>query len=198
MGRRRAAIGGMIPHLFALRRRCFDLGARVFAPLNAFVALLLVCAALLAAWPSAGFARASEGCRHDTVYLRGPFGTARFGVELATTEAERARGLMMRESLPKSAGMLFVYPRDTHAVFWMKNTLIALDMIFLDARGVVKSVHSNAIPHDLTPIDGGRGIRAVLEINGGMARTLGIEAGAQMRHPSFAAGQAIWPCEMVD
>lgn len=198
MGRRRAAIGGAILHLFALRRRRFDFGAPFLSPAKILSILLLVFGLLIAAMPSASLARAPTNCRTDTVYLRGPFGTARFTVELAATEAERARGLMMRESLPKSAGMLFVYPRDTHATFWMKNTLIALDMIFLDARGVVTRVHSNAIPHDLTPIDGGRGVRAVLEINGGMAEILGIEAGAQMRHPSFAAGQAIWPCKNVD
>lgn len=168
--------------------------------LIAFLAALAVAIAAavplsLALFPAPAHAEVAQSCDSETAYLRGAFGTARFSVELAQTEAERARGLMDREAMPKSAGMLFVYPTDTHAVFWMKNTLIPLDMIFLDARGVVKSVHANAIPHDLTPIDGGRGIRAVLEINGGLAGLLGIEAGAEMRHPAFAKNHALWPCE---
>ncbi len=101
---------------------------------------------------------------------------------------------MFRESLPRGAGMLFVYETPRRASFWMKNTLIPLDMIFVDQAGTVISVHHRAIPGDLTPIEGGTGIFAVLEINGGLAQRYGIAPGTQLRHPVFSAGPAIWPC----
>jgi len=133
-------------------------------------------------------------CRSDTAHLRGPFGQARFTVELADEPKEREIGLMNRESMAASAGMLFVYERPQRVRFWMRNTLIPLDMIFMDRRGVVVKVHHNAVPLDETFIEGGRGIAAVLEINGGMARALGIEAGSQLRHPALDQTVALWPC----
>jgi len=75
----------------------------------------------------------------------------------------------------------------------MRNTLIPLDMIFLDARGRVAHVHANARPLDETPISGGPGVQAVLEINGGFAARLGIAPGTEMLHPLFGA-DAAWPC----
>jgi uncharacterized membrane protein (UPF0127 family) len=75
----------------------------------------------------------------------------------------------------------------------MKNTLIPLDMIFADERGVVTSVHANAVPHDLTTIDGGEGVRFVLEINGGLAKRLGIVPGSEMRHPAIDV--PVWACD---
>lgn len=134
-------------------------------------------------------------CAPGVVDIRGDFGQARFSVELADTGAERARGLMFRDSLPRSAGMLFVYETPQQASFWMKNTLIPLDMIFADASGRVTRVHSNATPQDLTPIDGGEGVAAVLEINGGLAQKLGIGPGAELRHPAIDARVAAWPCD---
>jgi uncharacterized protein len=138
---------------------------------------------------------AQAACRADAVDLRGSFGQARFSVEVADTGAERAQGLMFRDSLPRSAGMLFVYPGPQRVSFWMKNTLIPLDMIFADAAGRVTRVHAMAVPGDLTPIDGGEGVVAVLEVNGGLARQLGIAPGAELRHPALDQGEAVWPCE---
>jgi uncharacterized membrane protein (UPF0127 family) len=76
----------------------------------------------------------------------------------------------------------------------MKNTLIALDILFADSGGRVTRVHHMAQPGDLTAIDGGTAVRAVLEIGGGLARRYGIEAGSDLRHPAFADGPAAWPC----
>jgi len=84
---------------------------------------------------------------------------------VADDAAERAQGLMFREAMPLSSGMLFVYGRPQRVSFWMRNTLIPLDMIFADARGVVTRVHAEAVPLDETPIDGGEGVQFVLEIN---------------------------------
>lgn len=134
------------------------------------------------------------GCRADTVYLKGDWGQARFSIELADDADERARGLMYRETLAASAGMLFVYPRPQRVSFWMRNTLIPLDMIFLDDTGTVQRVHENAVPGDETPIHGGDEIRFVLEVNGGLARKLGVKPGSVMRHPSVQSGRAAWSC----
>lgn len=133
-------------------------------------------------------------CRDNQVRLRGDWGEARFAIELADTPQERARGLMYRETLPRGAGMLFVYERPQRASFWMKNTLIPLDMIFIDRSGNVSRVHDSAIPGDLTAIEGGDRVFAVLEINGGLARTYGITAGSEVQHPVFAGGSPVWPC----
>ncbi|HDR29922.1 DUF192 domain-containing protein [Rhodovulum sp.] len=147
--------------------------------------------AFLLAWGAAGLAAAQ--CDESHVDLRGEWGTARFSVEIADDDAERARGLMHRETLPASAGMLFIYDRPQHVAFWMENTLIPLDMIFVDPEGRVLKVHLNARPLDRTPIDGGEGVLAVLEINGGLAGRLGIGPGSELRHPAFGPGAA-WRC----
>ena len=138
---------------------------------------------------------AAATCAPDRVDLRGPFGQARFTVEIADTDATRAQGLMFRESMPRSAGMLFIYDAPTTASFWMMNTLIPLDMIFVQPDGRVSHVHHDAIPHDRTPIPGGDNVLMVLEINGGLARALGIEEGAELRHPRLAQDSALWPCD---
>ncbi len=149
----------------------------------------LVAVAVLLA-PGQAFA----ACAPDTVELRGPGGLQRFHVEIADSEAERSLGLMQRDHLPSAAGMLFVYPAPQQAVFWMKDTLIPLDMIFADASGRVTRVHSNAIPQDETPIDGGKGVTYVLEINGGLAKRLGIAEGAELRAAVLEQSSAVWPC----
>lgn len=137
---------------------------------------------------------AQSVCKDDTLWLRGDWGQARFTVEVAATEADRARGLMGRESMPASAGMIFIYQRTGPAAFWMRNTLIPLDMLFADEHGVIQHIHHNAIPLDETPIQGGDAIRYVLEINGGLAKSLGITEGSAMRHPGFLQEIANWPC----
>lgn len=141
----------------------------------------------------AGCAQAE--CAPDSVELRTAASTQRFNIEVADTAEERANGLMFRQHLPMSSGMLFVYPAPQHAQFWMKNTLIPLDMVFADAGGTVTTVHENAIPQDLTPIDGGEGVVYVLEINGGLAKRLGLEPGAQMRGAAIDPSGAVWPCD---
>ncbi len=129
------------------------------------------------------------------VEIRGPRGHLRFTVEIADTPASRARGLMHRARLASGAGMLFVFERPGRVAFWMKNTLIPLDMIFADPAGRVTRVHAMAVPHDETPIDGGDGVLFVLEINGGLAARLGIVAGAELRHPAIDPAGAAWPCD---
>ncbi|APX11672.1 DUF192 domain-containing protein [Tateyamaria omphalii] len=153
---------------------------------------LRACIAMLALLVSAQLAAAQ--CDDTTVWLRGDFGQARFTIEIADTQRSRATGLMNRPSMPSSEGMLFVYPRPRALSFWMRNTLIPLDMLFVDPTGTVAHIHHEAVPLDETPIYGGEGLTHVLEINGGLARMLGIGEGAQLRHPSFDQNNAAWPC----
>ena len=136
---------------------------------------------------------ASAACSPDQVDLRWSGGQARFTVELADEEAERSQGLMFRETMPSSAGMLFVYKSPRRAVFWMKNTPLPLDMIFMDEAGRVTHVHENAVPQDETPIDGGDDVKFILEINAGLAGAMGIVEGAELRHPSIGE-PAAWSC----
>ena len=134
-------------------------------------------------------------CALDRVELRGEFGQAQFRVEVADDPQERSLGLMHRESMPQGAGMLFVYPVEEEVGFWMENTLIPLDMIFMDAAGTVVKVHENAVPLDRTVIRSDFPTQYVLEINGGLAGLLGITPGAELRHPAIEADTAAWPCE---
>jgi uncharacterized membrane protein (UPF0127 family) len=138
---------------------------------------------------------AAAKCSDDVVDLRWDGGSARFNVEIADDDIERGQGLMFRESMGRYSGMLFIYDEPSTVAFWMKNTLIPLDMVFLDQHGVVQHVHENAVPGSLETIPGGDNVLAVLEVNGGLSNSLGLEVGAQMRHPAFAATMPVWACE---
>jgi uncharacterized membrane protein (UPF0127 family) len=109
------------------------------------------------------------------------FGAAAVKVELAVTPAERNLGLMHRKSLAPDRGMLFLYDAPGHPHFWMKDTLIALDMIFLSPEGKVLRIHEGAVPLDETPIDGGAGVLSVLEVAAGGVDRMGIALGAMAR-----------------
>ena len=109
----------------------------------------------------------------------------KFDVELALNDAERSRGLMFRQKLGPYDGMLFDFHREAPVSFWMKNTLIPLDMIFIAADGTIRSIHANAVPHSTETIPSQFPVRAVLEINGGSAKLLGIKPGDKVKHPIF-------------
>ena len=154
----------------------------------------LVTFVLALVWAGAGFA---ETCTRDVVDIRSQGNIVRFNVEVVDNFRMRALGLMHRESLPKFAGMLFVYEKPQSVNFWMRNTLIPLDMLFIDETGTVKKIHENAVPLSEDHIPGGQDILEVLEINGGLAKTLGLKAGAVIRHPSLDMEKAAWPCDEV-
>jgi uncharacterized membrane protein (UPF0127 family) len=103
-----------------------------------------------------------------------------FRVELARTEPEREKGLMYRDHLAPDAGMLFLFERPSVQTFWMKNTLIPLDMIFIDPGHAIVGVVANAQPLTLTARSVGEPSQYVLEIGGGLAARLGIRAGARV------------------
>lgn len=101
----------------------------------------------------------------------------RFQTYLANEPDTMSQGLMGVEYLPPDRAMLFDFGHERNVGFWMKNTLIPLDMIFISEAGVVVSIHENAIPHDVTTIASPVPVRYVLEINGGLSRGLGLKAG---------------------
>ncbi len=137
----------------------------------------------------------AQGCAENTLEIRDGGMKALFTVELAKTAAEQAQGLMYRETMEPFAGMLFIYDRPRSVSFWMKNTILPLDMLFIDGEGTVQRIKANATPQDTTPIPGGDNIQYVLEINAGTAATLGVSEGAQIRQLSIAQENAVWPCE---
>jgi uncharacterized protein len=116
-------------------------------------------------------------------------GRHRFTVELADTPGERSRGLMFRESMPADHGMLFDFETEQPVAFWMKNTPLPLDMVFIDAGGTVVQVAADTTPHSEASIPSKRPVRAVLELNAGTAARLGIGPGAKVRHPIFGDGK---------
>jgi hypothetical protein len=145
----------------------------------------------------AGLAAASQAaadCGPGTAELRWDGGSAIFRIEIADDEAERAQGLMFREALASNAGMLFIYPDPQPVAFWMKNTLIPLDMLFFDRAGRLVKLHENATPGDLSAIPGEGRVQMVLEINGGLSRAIGIKEGTELRHPRLDPATAAWPC----
>lgn len=108
-----------------------------------------------------------------------------FTVELANDQDEIRNGLMNRESMAPDAGMLFDFGQPREASMWMKNTLIPLDMLFMDPSGKVIAIARNAVPGSLRTISPGVPVKAVLELNGGRAAELGIEPGDMVRHQIF-------------
>lgn len=108
-----------------------------------------------------------------------------FQVEVARTDAERARGLMFRQSMPQDQGMLFDFERDQIVTMWMKNTYLSLDMIFILADGRIHRIESRTEPESERTISSGAPVRAVLELNANVASRLGLRAGDSIVHPMF-------------
>lgn len=156
---------------------------RAYIRSAAWLAALLV--AFVGAGPSCrngrsdGLPAPAPAVATPTVVLHGRDGrTIAVRVEVARTEAERTRGLMYRNHLEPDAGMLFLFPRPASLVFWMKNTLIPLDMLFLDRDRRVVGIVENAAPETESPrrVDGDS--QYVLEVGGGLSRQWGVAAGS--------------------
>ncbi len=109
-----------------------------------------------------------------------------FSVEVARTPAEQARGLMFRESLGANEGMIFPFPSPRPASFWMKNTLIPLDIIFIRSDGSIARIAANTVPHSLEPVAVAEPVAAVLELRGGRSAELGIGEGDRVSWPGGA------------
>jgi uncharacterized membrane protein (UPF0127 family) len=122
-------------------------------------------------------ARSAAGLEQVPLTIQTRSGTRRFTVEVARTPREQATGLMNRESLAPDRGMLFPYAPAQNASFWMKNTLIPLDIIFIREDGTIARIAANTVPLSLEPIPSLEPVAAVLELAGGRAAELGIEPG---------------------
>jgi uncharacterized membrane protein (UPF0127 family) len=110
-----------------------------------------------------------------------------FSVEIADNDAERAKGLMYRKELPEGQGMLFDFHREQEVSFWMQNTYIPLDMVFIRGDGRILRIAENTEPLSTRLIPSGGPVRAVLEVIGGTTRKLGIAPGDRVASPIFNA-----------
>lgn len=128
-------------------------------------------------------ARAPSGLELVPLEIRASNGVHRFSVEVARSSQEQARGLMFRESIGADEGMIFPFTAPQPASFWMRNTLIPLDLLFIRQDGTIESIAANAVPLDESSIRSGEPVIAVLELRGGRAAELGINAGDRVSWP---------------
>jgi uncharacterized membrane protein (UPF0127 family) len=143
-------------------------------------ALAVLAVALTAA--AASFARAAE---LQTLEIASKSGVHAFQVEMAITPEEKERGLMFRRELPEGQGMLFDFQADQPVAFWMKNTYIPLDMLFIRGDGRIARIAENTEPLSERNIPSGAPVRAVLEVIGGTAKKLGIAPGDRVAGSIF-------------
>ena len=137
---------------------------------------------LLLAAPAGVPARAGE---LDSLEIATSTGRHAFQVEIANNDATREHGLMDRRYMAPDHGMLFEFDREAPVAFWMKNTYIPLDMIFIAPSGVVTHIAANAEPLSERVIPSGGPAVAVLELDGGVAASIGLKVGNKIRHPFF-------------
>jgi uncharacterized protein len=105
----------------------------------------------------------------------------RFTVEVASTAEQQAMGLMYRNKLAPDRGMVFPFDPPREASFWMRNTLIPLDMIFVRADGTIANIAENTVPYSEEPVYSDGPVKAVLEIAGGRSAELGIKPGDKVK-----------------
>ena len=134
----------------------------------------------------AGESAANSASAQSTVQLviSSPTKSHRFQVEVARSEAEQQRGLMFRERLAPDRGMIFPMSPPRFASFWMKNTVIPLDMIFIREDGSIAKIAADTVPYSLAPVPSDEPVVAVLEIAGGRAAELGIAVDDKVRWPA--------------
>jgi uncharacterized membrane protein (UPF0127 family) len=139
-----------------------------------------------------GFAHDSQQFNRDlknyNVKLQifaGEHKTAEFSVAIANNDATREYGLMNLSKLNQKRGMLFIFDDSLIIKMWMKNTLIPLDMIFIDENNVIVNIKENAEPLSLAIISSQKMVRKVLEINGGLSKKLGIKNGQKIIYENF-------------
>jgi uncharacterized membrane protein (UPF0127 family) len=111
-----------------------------------------------------------------------------FDIEVATTPEQETYGLMFRRSLPRDAGMLFLWPEDRMVIMWMKNTFISLDMLYVGSNGVITKIITSAEPLSLMPLSSDVPVRAVIEINAGETVRRGLKPGDKVIYPAFGSG----------
>jgi uncharacterized membrane protein (UPF0127 family) len=125
-----------------------------------------------------------------TVQVVTATGRHRFHVWIADAEPSRARGLMFVRELPADQGMLFLFERPQFAAFWMKNTYLALDLVFIAADGLVVNVARDAEPFSESPIESVAPVKGVLELGAGTAERIGLAPGDHVVHRAFSVENA--------
>jgi uncharacterized protein len=123
----------------------------------------------------------------DPLTIKSQSSEFRFEVEIADNPVAREKGLMFRQMLAPNAGMLFLYPSEQNVAFWMKNTLIPLDMLFIAGDGHILRIEKSAAPLSETPIPSGGPVKAVLEVNGGLTDQLGVRQGDRIAFPGLGS-----------
>lgn len=151
---------------------------------TAVIALSLLVAGISVFWPEETY---RSGLPIEKVVVEMQSGkTHAFQLEIAEKPVDIQIGLMYRKNMPRDSGMLFLMGRDPRMKsFWMKNTLIPLDMLFVGADGRIVNIHRQAVPGSLQGISSGAPVTAVIEINGGRADEVGIAIGDRVRHGYF-------------
>lgn len=148
--------------------------------MHTLIALSLVIAAAPAVVTLPDAAQKAEQVTIETAK-----GERTFTVEVVREEKDRNRGLMFRQEMAESAGMLFDYDPPQQISFWMKNTFIPLDIIFIGADGRILNIAEKTTPLSLERLPAAGKARGVLEINGGLSEKLGIKPGDKVRHTLF-------------
>ena len=101
----------------------------------------------------------------------------RIDVEVANTPATRDQGLMYRSHMADSLGMLFIFPDESREAFWMKNTILPLDIMFVDSKGVIDTIYRHTVPFDTSSLPSRRKVQFVVEVNAGFSDKYGIREG---------------------
>ena len=147
--------------------------------------MLMFFVALSFGWSTLANSQKGISFERSEIFIETKNGQHRFAVELAHTPEQLSFGLMFRRALPRDAGMLFDYARPQRVAMWMKNTLIPLDMLFIDTSGRIVHIHQRAVPRSLETISSKVPVRGVLELNGGTVSRLGITRGDRVHHKIF-------------
>jgi len=148
-------------------------------------AVPVAAALFLIVWLVDARAQTPAGFERSQLDIKTAGGRHTFDIELALTQAQQTQGLMFRRQMAPDAGMLFYHRRDTVATMWMRNTFLPLDMLFAAADGRIVRIVERTVPQSLTIISAGQPVRAVLEVNAGTVRRLGVKPGDRLIHPLF-------------
>ena len=152
-----------------------------------FIRLAALAAVILIFELLAGIASAQAPGPREELTIAGKSGPHEFQVELADDDRERAMGLMFRRSMGAEEGMLFDFGSEQPANFWMRNTYIPLDLLFIRADGTIESIAERTTPLSEKSVPSKGPVRYVLEINGGTSDKLGIEPGDKVSSPTMQA-----------
>lgn len=110
----------------------------------------------------------------------------KFIVEVVSDDLSRQKGLMFRDKMARNEGMLFNFETEKHVTFWMHNTYISLDLLFINSDGIVVNIFEGAVPMSKKPIPSKEKVKAVLEINSGMLKVFSVGIGSVVRHKIFS------------